>query len=111
MVLTKKIFKVNIKDKTSQKKLVMMKFTGAKIKKSDMQKEADKVSRELKNKGAKGEIMVQINFGKKSPIEFGSAGWSKIGKNPKLFNIIDYAEGDFEEPEYFSNFNILVRNQ
>ncbi len=112
-VFNKKIYRVKINDNKSGKKLVMMRFSKAKLTKKEIQNEVDKLSTEFQQKGQHGQIMASLYFGKGAPLPqgYGNSTWFEFGQKVKLFSVLDYElDTPWEEPEYFSAFDVYFRN-
>ena len=109
--IKKEVYKIPIISKKSKKKLIMMDFSNAKLTKSQIKAEVDKVSKQFKKQNVEGSLLAKVYYGKESPVPGGwlNAKWIDFGETVRMPKIIDYIETDYEEPEYFSKFQIILK--
>jgi hypothetical protein len=107
---TEKIIKVPIIDKNSKKKLIIVEYNNGKFTRKDIEKKVKTFSKEMKEKGKKGELKTMLHYGPKYAFPWYGAKWTQFGKQISLFNLIDYDDYELLEPKYFDSYKIIVRN-
>ena len=88
----------------------MMKYKG-KFSRKNIKNIVQGVSNELKKKKFEGEMATNIYYGKNQIEKWGfSPHWTEPGEKISLFSYVEY-DNNYEDPEYYSEFRIFVRNE